>query len=108
MTRRVRLAVTVASAVLLVAAFAVAQHSSYARAPLLPAPAPAVDHQADLDAVARATGCGDLRRTHILSYQVWKQAVKKHDAAGDQANEAMMRATLERLAVLEQQGRCGG
>ena len=106
MTRRVRLAVTVASAVLLVAAFGIAQASSYANAPLLPAPA--IDHRADLASVARATGCGDLRRTHILSYQVWKQAVKKHDAAGDQANEAMMRATLERLAVLEQQGRCGG
>jgi len=35
-----------------------------------------------------------------LSYQVWKQAVKKHDAAGDEANEAMMRATLLRLAEL--------
>jgi len=43
-----------------------------------------------------------------LSYQVWKQAVKKHDAAGDEANEAMMRATLERLAWLEVRGRCGG
>jgi len=106
MTRQTRLAVSVASAVLLLAAFAVAQASSYARTPLLPGPA--TDHQADLDAVARSTRCGDLRRTHVLSYQVWKQAVKKHDTAGDEANEAMMRATLLRLAALEQQGRCGG
>jgi len=88
------------------AAFGIAQATDYARAPLLPTPA--VDHRADLASVARATGCGDLRRTHILSYQVWKQAVKKHDTAGDEANEAMMRATLERLAALEQEGRCGG
>ena len=104
MTRRVRLTLVIASAVLLLAAFGIAQATDYARTPLLPA----VDHQADLDAVARATGCGDLRRTHVLSYQVWKQAVKKHDTAGDEANEAMMRATLLRLAALEQQGRCGG
>gem|GEM_PF-1949071 len=106
MTRRVRLAVTVASAVLLVAAFGIAQATDYARAPLLPTPA--TDHQADLDAVARSTRCGDLRRIHVLSYQVWKQAVKKRDAAGDAANEAMMRATLERLAALEAEGVCGG
>ena len=58
--------------------------------------------------MARSTRCGDLRRTHVLSYQVWKQAVKKHDTAGDQAHLAMMRATLERLAWLEGRGRCGG
>ena len=87
-----------------VAAFGIAQATDYARTPLLPA----VDHQADLDAVARSTWCGDLRRTHVLSYQVWKQAVKKRDAAGDAANEAMMRATLERLAALEAEGVCGG
>src|SRR6266508_3022721 len=104
MTRRVRLVVAVASAVLLLSAFAVAQATDYARQPLIPA----IDHQADLDAVAKATGCGDLRATHQQHYQVWKQAVKKHDAAEDQAHEAMMRATLLRLAALEQQGRCGG
>lgn len=96
--------VLVISAVLLLAAFAVAQASDYARAPLLPA----VDHQADLDAVARATGCGDLRASYNLDHQVWKQAVKKHDTAGDQEHLAMMRATLLRLAWLEGRGRCGG
>jgi len=96
-------------AVLLLAAFGIAQASGYARAPLLPDPPPAAEvARAEQTWVARSTSCPDLRRTHVLSYQVWKQAVKKHDTAGDEANEAMMRATLERLAALEQEGRCGG
>jgi len=94
------------SAVLLLAAFGIAQATDYARRPLLPDPA--VDRQAEVAQVVRSTRCGDLRVQHVLHYQVWKQAVKKHDTAGDQANEAMMRATLERLAALEQEGRCGG
>ena len=89
---------------LLLVAFGIAQATDDARTPLLPA----VDHQAELRAVAASTHCGDLRRTHVLSYQVWKQAVKKHDAAGDEANEEMMRATLLRLAALEAEGACGG
>jgi len=105
-TRRTRLAIVIVSAVLLLATAAWVSATPYANTPLLPAPA--VDRQADLDAVARATGCGDLRRTHVLSYQVWKQAVKKHDTAGDEANEEMMRATLLRLAALEAEGACGG
>jgi hypothetical protein len=98
--------VLVVSAVLLLATAAWVQATPYARTPLLPIPA--VDQQADLAAVARATRCGDLRASYNLSHQVWKQAVKKHDTAEDQVHLAMMRATLLRLAWLEGRGRCGG
>ena len=106
MTRRVRLAVTVASAVLLVAAFGIAQATDYARAPLLPTPA--TDHQADLDAVARSTRCGDLRARYGVEHSVWKGGVKDHHRAEVEPNHQMMVAILERLAWLEDRGRCGG
>jgi len=105
-TRRARLAVTIASAVLLVAAFGIAQHSSYANAPLLPAPA--VDHQADLDAVARATGCGDLHGQYGVEHSVWKGGVRDGHDAEVEPNLELMVALLRRIQVLSEQGRCGG
>ena len=108
MTRRARLAVTIASAVLLVAAFGIAQHSSYARTPLLPAPAPAADHQADLAAVARATGCGDLRQQYQLNLMVWKGGVRDGHDVDVAPNLAMMVHILRRIQVLSEQGQCGG
>jgi hypothetical protein len=104
-TRRTRLAIVAVSAVLLLAAFGTVQFVN-ARTPLLSIPA--VGHQADLDAVARATRCGDLRQSFQQHLMVWKGGVRDgHDAEVEQ-NLAMMRAILRRIQALSEQGRCGG
>ena len=104
MTRRARLALVIASAVLLLAAFGIAQATDYARTPLLPA----VDHQADLDAVARSTRCGDLRLSYQLNHMVWKGGVRDGHDAEVAPNLELMVALLRRIQVLSEQGRCGG
>lgn len=105
MTRPWRL-VLAASAVVFLAAFAVAQATD--TAPLIPTTTTVSDHQAELAAVARTTGCYVLLSDYNLHHQVWKQAVKKHDPAEDAAHLALMRAILLRKAWLEERGRCGG
>ncbi len=103
-TRRARLAVTVASAVLLLAAFGIAQATDYARQPLIPA----VDHQADLDAVAASTRCGDLRQSFQQNLMVWKGGVRNGHDLQMADNLDLMRHILRRIQVLSEQGRCGG
>ena len=106
MTRRARLALVIASAVLLLAAFAVAQATDYARTPLLPTPA--VDHRADLAAVARSTACGDLRAEYVRNHMVWKGGIRDGHDQQVAPNLELMKAILRRIQVLSEQGRCGG
>jgi hypothetical protein len=104
-TRPTRLVLAV-SAVLLLAAFGIAQATDYANTPLLPDPA--VDRQADLDAVARATGCGDLRQQYVTNHMVWKGGVRDGHDAEVEPNLEAMRVILRRIQTLSEQGRCGG
>jgi hypothetical protein len=104
-TRPTRLVLAV-SAVLLLAAFGIAQATDYARAPLLPDPA--VDMEAEVVQVARATGCGDLRLRYTVEHSVWKGGVRDgHDAEVEPQLE-LMRHILRRIQALSEQGRCGG
>jgi hypothetical protein len=91
-----------ASAVLLLAAFGIAQASSYARRPLVAEVAP---YGAE---IAREISCGSLRQRFSLELNVWKGGVKDGHRAQVQPHLEAMVATLERLAVLEERGRCGG
>jgi len=105
-TRRVRLALVIASAVLLLVAFGIAQATDYARTPLLPTPA--TDHQADLRAVAASTRCGDLRAEYVRNHMVWKGGVRDGHDQQVADNLDLMRHILRRIQVLSEQGRCGG
>jgi len=100
--------VAVASAVLLLAAFGIAQATDYARTPLLTVPAPAVDHQADLRAVARSTHCGDLRQSFQQNLMVWKGGIRDgHDQQVEPELDLMVHI-LRRIEDLSEEGRCGG
>lgn len=94
--------VLVVSALALLAAFAVAQASSYARQPLVAEVAP---YGAE---IARETSCGSLRIRWTQELSVWKGGVRDgHDAMVEPHLNAM-RAILRRLQALDDQGACGG
>lgn len=100
MTRAWRL-VLATSAVLAIAVAAYAQTTPYANAPLV-AEAP---YGAE---IARETSCGSLRQRVSLEWNVWKGGIKDHHRAEVQPNLEAIVAALERIAWLEERGRCGG